>query len=97
VVRSGPPPRHSRESGNPRLQQEVPGELKPEVRQEGFQKFLLVTVAVTFSRRTPAIVMGQRGAPDTSKGVRMTVGSTAGKPGIRIVSRFAYAAEASAE
>jgi hypothetical protein len=40
------------------------------------------------------MMVEQRDATGTSKGVRMMIESTAGKLGIRMASRFAYAAGA---
>jgi hypothetical protein len=40
------------------------------------EKFLLVTVAVTVSRRTPAMMVSQTGTPGCSEGVKKMVEST---------------------
>jgi hypothetical protein len=60
-------------------------------RQEYPPEFSLVTVAVTVSRRAPAIV-GWRNAPGVQEGVRTMFGRKAVEPDVTMVSRFAYAA-----
>ncbi|HYZ05427.1 MAG TPA: hypothetical protein VE691_10110 [Rubrobacter sp.] len=49
---------------------------------------------VTVSRRAPVMMVEQRGATGTLKGVRMMIVSAAGKPNLKGTSRFAYAAGA---
>jgi hypothetical protein len=51
---------------------------------------LLVTLFVTLGRRPPVMEVRQSEASGTSEGVRTIVGSTAGNPGVRMASRFAY-------
>ncbi len=58
------------------------------------RKSLLVTLVVTISRRSPAMVVRQRGAPGTSEGVGKMIKSSAGKPSLKTAARFAYAAGA---
>ena len=71
------------------------GELLGHFVRKVFEKLLLVTLFVTLGRRKSAMVVRQRGFLGSSEGVRTTVGSTAGKPGARMASRFAYADGAS--
>jgi hypothetical protein len=56
------------------------------------EKFSIVTFFVTLGGRPSAMVVRQREPPGSSEGVRTMVGSTAGRPGVRIAFRFAYVA-----